>query len=643
MNTYDFKLKHEPLFEKYVIDKSYGIKKMRDDGSEVEIVDTEEKYIILNTNFLAGSFAISRDTGHNGTWSWHPLFYVGQKIHKFVRQRHGDENMCHGMIYLEKVQPDPGQESTYPFLIAHAIAEGVHTSKDDYVPQEDVTEVVVYRPRSDSFRKEIIRHSLQTAFNNHSELLHENPPNAISPFSYFQLIASGFCNGKHEVCGKEGSRPTWKMMENSAYFFADLFLGNQILDSNGEPKAMFCNAYATGILQGSFIWDSLKKKFTEEQLKDFIQKKGNDKLDRQVLAHKILQCFRHDDRKNPVAHELWRLYWGNKFVRMNFENLMSIYLTKNLDKLSKKREEITTTYNVVTYERPKEVDWLEKTIRWYKDEISMPPLVKKIVAYITMGIILAVSLGILLPLVFKVQLISYKRDLEKAAEKFKAEMAEKIKLNPALRPALGRVELKTEVSAFNHVSEFTLHEGVIWSRKRDIPGAEWQPIFFDGDLIGTKPVRLSADGANLVVIDDRGVVHYRKVLSEGRGYMDIHNNPNLKRHLELHPEIRIHPKDEDSYFAVDKTERANWQHSWYNFPILKHLANCLSGPELVSKGRISHLGKNAGGFTDAAGNYYRTHVGVTTLYEMVPDGTALLKYDPWVPTWSKVVVAFPKS
>ena len=131
------------------------------------------------------------------------------------------------------------------------------------------------------------------------------------------------------------------------------------------------------------------------------------------------------------------------------------------------------------------------------------------------------SLGLLLPLVFYMEDLSHKIDLEDAAEKFHARMAEQLSKDPSLRPNLGRIELTSDTCAFNHVFEFTIHQGVIWQRRRDPINNLWEPLFFDGELTGAKPVSLSADGADLVVVDDKGAIHYRKMLSEGRGFKDI--------------------------------------------------------------------------------------------------------------------------
>ncbi len=80
-----------------------------------------------------------------------------------------------------------------------------------------------------------------------------------------------------------------------------------------------------------------------------------------------------------------------------------------------------------------------------------------------------------------------------------------------------RVVLDTDTQALNHLYEYVLHDGTIWYRATgtDEPG-EWKSISFDSDDGKLRPDSLRVDGANLMVRDQNGHVHYKKVLQEWR-------------------------------------------------------------------------------------------------------------------------------
>ena len=144
------------------------------------------------------------------------------------------------------------------------------------------------------------------------------------------------------------------------------------------------------------------------------------------------------------------------------------------------------------------------------------------------------------------------------------------------------------------------------------------------------------------MIDDKGAVHYRKVLIEARGKENI-ERPRFKRHLKKHPDINLRRGDTTTYVGIDKSEKVNWKSNWYNFPLLSRIVNAVSGKPLFSKGIISHRGIFNSEYTDAAGKVHKSNVGVTTLYELEEDGQSIRKHDPWAPIWSIIRIPFPRS
>ena len=172
-------------FEKYIIDKQYNIKKLQRDGTEIEITDPIERHKILDSNYLKGSIGITRDTNHLG--SLHPLFYAGHIFHSFFyRHKNIDVNLCHGLVILKHDKPKKGEEPSHPFVYAHAVLDGIHTTKWDDLKDDKVTEVVYYRPLSKSLRKAIVSATYQTAYISKKEFRKKQSPSLYLSFFHFQ-------------------------------------------------------------------------------------------------------------------------------------------------------------------------------------------------------------------------------------------------------------------------------------------------------------------------------------------------------------------------------------------------------------------------------------------------------------------------
>ncbi len=91
-------------------------------------------------------------------------------------------------------------------------------------------------------------------------------------------------------------------------------------------------------------------------------------------------------------------------------------------------------------------------------------------------------------------------------------------------PIPGNIEVNTKTQGLNHVSSFVIHEGIIWTKRilndygQPDKDAVWEPIYFDG-WPNVDPVEIKLDGANLIVIDNKNGVHYKKVIKEH--YQDV--------------------------------------------------------------------------------------------------------------------------
>ncbi len=286
---------------------------------------------------------------------------------------------------------------------------------------------------------------------------------------------------------------------------------------------------------------------------------------------------------------------------------------------------------------------LHSMVSLYRNKLALHPTAQKILDCLILGGISFASLGAAIPLVCKIKDLSFRADQEREAEKFSEEMKSPKKASPC--PPRDPIQMKTPTRTFTHIEEYAIENNFLWHRPRaQSPEKvqEWKPLFFDGTSFGRTPTSLSADGANLVVIDDKGMVHYRKVLIEGRGYEQIQSK-QMQRHLRQHREIEIEKEDTSTYVAIDKSEKVNWKPCWYSFPVVNRIINLITGKKLPSSGVISHRGRFTYGFEDAAGQFHKSEIGVTTLYELGKDGRTIQKHDPWAPSYSNVQLYFPET
>jgi len=164
----------------------------------------------------------------------------------------------------------------------------------------------------------------------------------------------------------------------------------------------------------------------------------------------------------------------------------------------------------------------------------------------------------------------------------------------------GDVLLKSRTATFNLIAAnetgaprlfFQVHEGRICARLVADQSEPWRSFIGRG---APELVReISADGRNLIAIDDDGVVHYTK----------------------LH--------------AIQWTDR------WLALPLVGTINSLLFGGELFmppNRGwSISHRGPENAYYEDVAGKKHPIGAGVTTLYVLSADGSSIHYADPWLP------------
>jgi hypothetical protein len=300
-------------------------------------------------------------------------------------------------------------------------------------------------------------------------------------------------------------------------------------------------------------------------------------------------------------------------------------------------------FPIIEYVPPPEPR-LERVVRWFKHDRHVPAVVKSIIVWSCAILANVVTLGLLLPLTLRMKNLSALLDMKDEALRFDNEMRDKIKLKTVSPPLKESIILKSSTRSFNHVNEYAIESDVLWYRRISKPPQElcdWRPLFFDGVLTGRKPVKLSVDGANMVVIDDQGAVHYRKLLLEARK-QDLFNKPTFHHHL-FKSAPGVLSKTDWAYAVIDKTQEVNWDPCWFSLPIVNRIVNVITGQRLFASGIISHRGRFNEGYTDAHGNFCESTTGVTTLYELQDGNHRIRKYDPWVPTWSAIEQALPET
>lgn len=235
-------------------------------------------------------------------------------------------------------------------------------------------------------------------------------------------------------------------------------------------------------------------------------------------------------------------------------------------------------------------------------------------------------------------IVLYKAVQEMKRQEAKAAFfryAEKIK-----PPSDDPIELKSKIRAFNHVQDFAIENGVIWTRLRHHHD-KWRSIFFDGFAEGRTPKELDCDGANLVVLDDQDFFHYKKVLREFRHteISEVNRDRFIKAGVDL---------DKDTYIAIDKSERDNWKDKWFSLPYINQIVNLfierrLRLPHDAKAWAISHRGRYNNYLEDKVQQRHHVGVGTTTLYVLDGKCRDIYKYDPWSPKYVKITIPLPET
>lgn len=299
--------------------------------------------------------------------------------------------------------------------------------------------------------------------------------------------------------------------------------------------------------------------------------------------------------------------------------------------------------HVVPYKQA-EPTFLEWHVTWLREneELGGAAAVGVKALVVLEAFALVISLVGIIPLIAACRI----QQQAEAEKQFHSEINAALANNTLSPPSDDLINMKTQTRSFNHVDDYAIEGGVLWFRKRWGDDREWKPIYLDGWENGVRPIELSVDGANLVVLDQRREVHYKKVAKEYRTHHPKYVNEGdfaNNRHLCDEPLSGTR-----EYIAVDKSDLVNWKDRWYSFPILNVLINLFEGKRLqipsdAKAFAISHRGRFNDALFDKAGNPDYANVGVTTLYVLDKNGRDIIKFDPWSPKHAHIKLFMPET
>ncbi len=173
-----------------------------------------------------------------------------------------------------------------------------------------------------------------------------------------------------------------------------------------------------------------------------------------------------------------------------------------------------------------------------------------------------------------------------------------------------QIVTKSDTQSFTHEYDVALLDGKIWHRPRAEGKSQAWTLLGKTGLPGDFPLsarlrksasppsikKISADGDNLIAIDNEGRVYYMKWGSR------------------------------------------KWMNTWG-----KPVAKKLTLPESSRSFAISHRGPFAGGYSDIDGHFHPVSVGVTTLYLLSKDGLTIAYADPWLPAGFSHAICGPEQ
>jgi hypothetical protein len=180
---------------------------------------------------------------------------------------------------------------------------------------------------------------------------------------------------------------------------------------------------------------------------------------------------------------------------------------------------------------------------------------------------------------------------------------------------IGPIYVCTSINAMDSKFFYAVRDGKIWFKPIAAHrNASWKLFGGNGFIDNTKTplISLSADGDNILTVDQNQIIHYAK------------SNQVICQVSFDCPQWKI------------IESRVRWTEKWFNMDGVSLIVNLFKNPILKSLPdyrsiAMSHKGHETMYYTDRKGKKHPDpYVGVTTIYTLNDNGTRIFFADPWL-------------
>ena len=180
---------------------------------------------------------------------------------------------------------------------------------------------------------------------------------------------------------------------------------------------------------------------------------------------------------------------------------------------------------------------------------------------------------------------------------------------------IGPIYVCTRTEAMDSKFYYAVRDGKIWFKPIAAhPDCPWKLFGGNGFIDNSKAplISLSADGDNILAVDQNEVIHYAK---SNRVVCQVSFDCAQWKIIE---------------------SRVKWTEKWFNMDGVSLIVNLFKNPILKSLRNsrsiaMSHKGHETMYYTDRNGKKHPDpYVGVTTIYTLNEDGTRIFFADPWL-------------
>ena len=246
----------------------------------------------------------------------------------------------------------------------------------------------------------------------------------------------------------------------------------------------------------------------------------------------------------------------------------------------------------------------EESLRPYPIDPFQDKIIEKIV-FAKRRIIPKITLFFFYVLTFPISIFSFIRNQQKTIDDGEEKPAEEI--DP--------IYVNTQTESMDSKFYYAVRNGRIWFKPIGAyENSPWKLFGGNGFIDNTKTplISLSADGDNILAVDQNNVIHYAK------------SNLVVCQVSFDCPQWKI------------IESKVKWTEKWFNMDGVSLIVNLFKNPILKSLENsrsiaMSHKGHDTMYYTDRNGKKHPDpYVGVTTIYCLNDDGTRIYFADPWL-------------